>query len=102
MESITNDSVEQKPIATPKLAAALAKFQQEFSNAVRDASGNFGSYVSLAEAEYAVSPATKHGLSIPSGGILLRDDSLVVNLRAKKSFATKGGFQGAFIHIWKL
>ena len=63
MESITNDSVEQKPIATPKLAAALAKFQQEFSNAVRDASGNFGSYVSLAEAEYAVSPATKHGLS---------------------------------------
>ena len=63
MESITNDSIEQKPIATPKLAAALAKFQQEFSNAVRDASGNFGSYVSLAEAEYAVSPATKHGLS---------------------------------------
>ena len=42
MESITNDSIEQKPIATPKLAAALAKFQQEFSNAVRDASGNFG------------------------------------------------------------
>ena len=63
MESITNDSVEQKPIATPKLAAALCKFQMEYSNAVRDASGNFGSYVSLSEAEYAVSPATKFGLS---------------------------------------
>ncbi len=35
----------------------------EYSNAVRDASGNFGSYVSLSEAEYAVSPATKFGLS---------------------------------------
>ena len=46
--------------------------------------------------------STLDGLSIPSGGILLRDDSLVVNLRAKKSFATKGGFQGAFIHIWEL
>jgi hypothetical protein len=63
MESITNDSVEQKPIATPKLAAALCKFQMEYSNAVRDASGNFGSYVSLSEAEQAVAPATKHGLS---------------------------------------
>jgi len=63
MESITNDSLEQKPIATPKLAAALCKFQMEYSNAVRDASGNFGSYVSLSEAEYAVSPATKFGLS---------------------------------------
>ena len=63
MESITNDSVEQKPIATPKLAAALCKFQMEYSNAVRDESGNFGSYVSLSEAEYAVSPATKFGLS---------------------------------------
>tara|TARA_R100001126_G_C4736129_1_gene106198 strand:+ start:76 stop:531 length:456 start_codon:yes stop_codon:yes gene_type:complete len=46
--------------------------------------------------------STLDGLSIPSGGILLRDDSLVVNLRAKKSFATKGGFQGAFIHVWQL
>ena len=63
MESITNDSGEQKPIATPKLAAALCKFQMEYSNAVRDASGNFGPYVSLSEAEYAVSPATKFGLS---------------------------------------
>ena len=63
MESITNDSVEQKPIATPKLAAALCKFQMEYSNAVGDASGNFGSYVSLSEAEFAVSPATKFGIS---------------------------------------
>ena len=46
--------------------------------------------------------STLDGLSISSGGILLRDDSLVVNLRAKKQFATKGGFQGAFIHIWTL
>ena len=46
--------------------------------------------------------STLDGLSIPSGGILLRDDSLVVRLKATKSFATKDGFQGAFIHIWKL
>jgi len=46
--------------------------------------------------------STLDGLSIPSGGILLRDDSLVVEIKAKKSFAAKGGFQGAFIHIWKL
>ena len=46
--------------------------------------------------------STLDGLSVPSGGILLRDDSLVVNLRAKKSFETKGGFQGAFIHVWQL
>ena len=46
--------------------------------------------------------STLDGLSVPSGGILLRDDSLVVNLRAKKSFSAKGGFQGAFIHIWQL
>ena len=46
--------------------------------------------------------STLDGLSISSGGILLRDDSLVVNLKAKKSYAKKGGFQGAFIHIWKL
>ncbi len=46
--------------------------------------------------------STLDGLSIPSGGILLRDDSLVVELKAKKSFAAKGGFQGAFIHIWQL
>ena len=46
--------------------------------------------------------STLDGLSVPSGGILLKDDSLVVRLKAVKSFATKGGFQGAFIHIWKL
>jgi len=46
--------------------------------------------------------ASLDGLSLPSGGILLEDDSLVVNLRAKKTYATKDSFQGAFIHIWKL
>ena len=46
--------------------------------------------------------STLDGLSVPSGGILLKDDSLVVRLKAVKSFATKGGFQGAFIHIWEL
>ena len=46
--------------------------------------------------------STLDGLSVPSGGILDIHLPLVVNLRAKKSFATKGGFQGAFIHIWQL
>ena len=57
--------VESEPIkkATPNLAKALAQFQATFSNAVRDANGNFGSYVSLSEAEFAVSPATQFGLS---------------------------------------
>ena len=60
--------VESEPIraikkATPKLAKALCQFQKVYANAVRDAAGNFGSYVSLAEAEQAVSPATEHGLS---------------------------------------
>jgi len=57
--------VEAEPIkkSTPELAKALAKFQEIYANAVRDAAGNFGSYVSLAEAEQAVSPATKFGLS---------------------------------------
>ena len=57
--------VEKEPIkkATPKLAKALAQFQNVHANAVRDAAGNFGSYVSLGEAEQAVSPATEHGLS---------------------------------------
>ena len=63
MEINENGSLEQQVKSTPKLATALAKFQQEFSNAVKDASGNFGSYVSFSEAEYAVSPATKFGLS---------------------------------------
>tara|TARA_R100000231_G_scaffold73384_1_gene57494 strand:- start:4308 stop:5027 length:720 start_codon:yes stop_codon:yes gene_type:complete len=57
--------VEAEPIkkSTPKLAKALAEFQKIYANAVRDAAGNFGSYVSLAEAEHAVSPATEFGLS---------------------------------------
>ena len=57
--------VESEPIkkATPNLAKALSQFQAVFSNAVRDAGGNFGSYVSLSEAEFAVSPATEFGLS---------------------------------------
>ena len=57
--------VESEPIkkATPKLAKALCQFQKVYANAVRDAAGNFGSYVSLAEAEQAVSPATEHGIS---------------------------------------
>tara|TARA_B100001778_G_scaffold326300_1_gene322798 strand:+ start:278 stop:1006 length:729 start_codon:yes stop_codon:yes gene_type:complete len=57
--------VESEPLkkSTPKLAKALAEFQAVFSNAVRDAGGNFGSYVSLSEAEFAVSPATKFGIS---------------------------------------
>jgi len=48
---------------TPNLAKALCQFQKVYANAVRDAAGNFGSYVSLAEAEQAVSPATEHGLA---------------------------------------
>ena len=57
--------VESEPIrkSTPNLAKALAQFQATFSNAVKDANGNFGSYVSLSEAEFAVSPATKFGIS---------------------------------------
>ena len=57
--------VESEPIkkSTPNLAKALAQFQATFSNAVKDANGNFGSYVSLSEAEFDVSPATEFGLS---------------------------------------
>ena len=57
--------VESEPIkkSTPNLAKSLAQFQATFSNAVKDANGNFGSYVSLSEAEFAVSPATQFGLS---------------------------------------
>ena len=57
--------VESEPIkkSTPNLAKALAQFQATFSNAVKDANGNFGSYVSLSEAEFAVSPATEFGIS---------------------------------------
>ena len=57
--------VESEPIkkSTPNLAKSLAQFQATFSNAVKDANGNFGSYVSLSEAEFAVSPATEFGIS---------------------------------------
>jgi len=57
--------VEAEPLkkSTPNLAKALAEFQKIYANAVRDAAGNFGSYVSLAEAEQAVSPATEYGIS---------------------------------------
>ena len=57
--------VESEPIkkSTPNLAKALAQFQATFRNAVKDANGNFGSYVSLSEAEFAVSPATEFGIS---------------------------------------
>ena len=37
--------------------------------------------------------STLDGLSIPSGGILLRDDSLVVNLRAKNHLRQKVDFK---------
>ena len=47
----------------PKLSEALAKFQAKYCNAAKDGSGRFGSYVTLTEAELAVSPATEFGLS---------------------------------------
>ena len=47
----------------PKLSEALAKFQSKHCNAAKDGRGNFGSYVTLTEAELAVSPATEFGLS---------------------------------------
>ena len=49
--------------SNPKLAAALAKFQAKYCNAAVDGKGNFGAYVTLSEAELAVSPATGFGLS---------------------------------------
>ena len=49
--------------SNPKLAEALAKFQAKYCNAAKDGSGRFGSYVTLTEAELAVSPATEFGLS---------------------------------------
>ena len=48
---------------TPKLSEALAKFQSKHCNAAKDGKGNFGSYVTLTEAELAVSPATEFGIS---------------------------------------
>ena len=47
----------------PKLSEALAKFQSKHCNAARDGKGNFGAYVTLVEAELAVSPATEFGIS---------------------------------------
>ena len=49
--------------SNPKLATALAKFQTKHCNAAKDGKGNFGTYVTLTEAELAVSPATEFGLS---------------------------------------
>jgi len=49
--------------SNPKLATALAKFQNKHCNAAKDGRGNFGTYVTLTEAELAVSPATEFGLS---------------------------------------
>lgn len=49
--------------SNPKLSEALAKFQSKHCNAAKDGKGNFGSYVTLTEAELAVSPATEFGLS---------------------------------------
>ena len=49
--------------SNPKLAESLAKFQSKHCNAVRDGKGNFGAYVTLEEAELAVSPATEFGIS---------------------------------------
>ena len=49
--------------SNPKLATALAKFQNKHCNAAKDGKGNFGTYVTLTEAELAVSPATEFGLS---------------------------------------
>ena len=47
----------------PELAEALAQFQSKHCNAAKDGKGNFGKYVTLTEAELAVSPATEFGLS---------------------------------------
>ena len=49
--------------SNPKLATALAKFQNKHCNAAKDGKGNFGTYVTLTEAELAVSHATEFGLS---------------------------------------
>jgi hypothetical protein len=45
------------------LSQALAKFQQEHYSAKRGGKGNYGQYVTLADALQAVQPATKLGLS---------------------------------------
>ena len=49
--------------------------------------------------------STLDGLSVPSGGMLLEDDSLVVKLKASKTYIkkdTENSHQGAWIRITKL
>ena len=49
--------------------------------------------------------STLDGLSVPSGGMLLEDDSLVVKLKASKTYIkkdTETTHQGAWIRITKL
>ena len=49
--------------------------------------------------------STLDGLSVPSGGMLLEDDSLVVKLRASKTYIKKESettHQGAWIRVSKL
>jgi hypothetical protein len=50
-------------IDLPNLAKALAAFQAEHYSAKRGGSGNYGTYVTLADALQAVQPATAHGLA---------------------------------------
>lgn len=45
------------------LAKALAEFQSQHHSAQRSGSGNYGQYVTLADALQAVQPATKYGLA---------------------------------------
>jgi hypothetical protein len=45
------------------LSQALAKFQSEHHSAKRGGRGNYGQYVTLADALQAVQPATAYGLS---------------------------------------
>ena len=46
--------------------------------------------------------STLDGLSVPSGGVLLEDDSLVMELHAHKIFVSKDATQGAWIYVSKL
>ena len=63
VETPSQNSTVLRNDSTPKLAESLAKFQSKHCNAVRDGKGNFGAYVTLEEAELAVSPATEFGIS---------------------------------------
>ena len=60
---LTESPTMQGSESTPKLAKALSQFQSKHCNAAVDGSGNFGKYVTLSEAELAVSPATEFGIS---------------------------------------